>query len=267
MEPNGSREAEAMIPGQKRMPWIIIGLVERERGRLEQAIKALEHANTIAVGHIPSLNQRASTAVEKDLAVLHAEVGHGDVARAIINRIEPGFVSDPKRMVTFDASAAAVHAFLHEREPGLARIAAAEAGLLQVPDDGTARRATLSLLARAALQFDQPERTSLFSTPTSSLNPNPLYLTYAYYHLAECRRRLGDVAGGQALDRKAASAGIDNRWERHARERLGAEGVARIEQTDRVEHEKTTTSQERIDRGMLAAVWPQPIIRRSERII
>ena len=32
-----AREADAMLPNQKRMPWVVVGQVERERGRPEQA--------------------------------------------------------------------------------------------------------------------------------------------------------------------------------------------------------------------------------------
>ena len=211
---------------RKRMPWLVIGLVERERGRLEQAIKALEHVNTIPSGHIPALNRRSAATVDRDLAVLHAELGHGDAALALIRQVEPELTGSPKQSVAFDASVALIHALRQERDLALARIASAEAGLKQVPDDGTAQRATLYLLGRAALRLDEPERAEAFLHAYLKLNPNPLYLPYVHYHLAECRRRLGDVVGGRSFDKKAAAAGFGNQWEHLARDRLAAEGAS-----------------------------------------
>ena len=113
-----------------------------------------------------------------------------------------------------------IHALRHERANALDRIASAEGDLKQVPDDGTAQRAALYLLGRAALALDQPDRAETFLFAYLELDPNPLFRPYAYYHLGECRRGLGDLAGGIAYDKKAASSGIDNCWTRLAAERL-----------------------------------------------
>ena len=43
---------------------------------------------------------------------------------------------------------------------------------------------------------------------------------FAYYHLAECRRRTGDPTDASEYDLKAASTHFGARWERLARERL-----------------------------------------------
>ena len=102
----------------------------------------------------------------------------------------------------------------------------AEEGLKIVTDDGTAQRAALYLMGRAALRLDEPESAESFLRAYLELNPSPIYLPYVHYHLAECRRRLGDEAGGRALDQKAAAAGFGNQWERLARERLAAEAAA-----------------------------------------
>ena len=220
-----AREADALLPDQKRMPWLVIGLVERERGRLKQAIEALEHVNTIPSGHVPALNRRSAATVDRDLAVLHAELGDGDLALALIQKVEPELTGSPKQAVTFDASTALIHALRQERDQALARIAAAEAGLKLVAGDGTAQRATLYLLGRAALRLHEPERAEAFLTAYLKLSPNPLYLPYVHYHLAECRRLLGDVTGGRSFDERAAAAGIGNQWERLARDRLAAEGL------------------------------------------
>ena len=107
-----AREADAMLPNQKRMPWVVVGQVERERGRPEQAIQALEHVIAIPGGHIPALNRRGNAAVQKDLAVIHAELGHRDAANALIREAEPEMTVSPKLKVSFDASAALIHALL-----------------------------------------------------------------------------------------------------------------------------------------------------------
>ena len=91
-----ARDADAMLPDGQRMPWVVIGLVERERGRIEQAIEALEHVNAIPQGHVPAFNRRSAAAVERDLAVLHAELGHGDTARSLLTKAEPELVGVPQ---------------------------------------------------------------------------------------------------------------------------------------------------------------------------
>jgi len=220
-----AREAEAINPGKKRMPWIVIGLVAKERGHVEDAIRALECANTIHEGHIPAMHRRASAVIHRDLAILHAELGHGDAALALIRHVEPEFAGDPKLSVTLDASAALVHALRDERDLALARIAAAEEGRRKVPADGTTQKSTLSLLGRAALRIDLPERAESFLRAYLELKPDPLYLPFAFYHLAECRRRIGDEAGGREFDTKAAATRFGSQWERLARERLAALGA------------------------------------------
>jgi tetratricopeptide (TPR) repeat protein len=217
-----AREAEALLPGQKRLPWIVIGGVAKERGHLEDAIRAFEHANTISMGHIPAMNRRAAAAIQKDLAVMYAELGRADTARALIHEAERELAGDPKLSITLDASAALVHALLHERDLALARMAAAEERRKTLPGDSGTHRAALYLLGRAALLLDDPECCEHLFRAYLELKPDPLYHPYAYYHLAECRHRLGDLAGAQELDTKAASTHFGTRWERLASERLAS---------------------------------------------
>jgi Flp pilus assembly protein TadD len=42
-----SHEAETLLPGKQRLPRKIIALIEKARGHLEEAIRALEHSNTL----------------------------------------------------------------------------------------------------------------------------------------------------------------------------------------------------------------------------
>jgi len=220
-----AREADAILPGRKRIPWIIIGVVEKERGRLEEAIRALEHANTIPMGHIPAMNRRATAVIQKDLAILYAELDRADAARALIRQAEPDFAGDSRLSITLDASAALVHALLHERDQSIARIAASEGGRKKLPGDSSTHRGALYLLGKAALVLDDPERCEFFYRAYLELKPDPLYHPCACYHLASCRRRLGDLTGAHELDTKAASTRYGTRWERLARERLEAIGA------------------------------------------
>ena len=191
-----AREAEAILPGKKRMPWIVIGTIEKLRGNDEEAIRALDHAKTIVMGHIPAMNRRADAAIDKELAVLHAELGHGDDALALIVGAESEFAGDPKLVVSLDAAAALVHALGHKRDPALARIASAEEGRARVPQDGTTQRAVLYLLGRAALLLDEPGRAEAFLREYLDRGPDPVFHAYAWYHLGGCRRRLGDESAG-----------------------------------------------------------------------
>jgi tetratricopeptide (TPR) repeat protein len=83
-----AREAEALNPDRKRVPWAIIGAVRKEQGQLDEAIAAYEHSNTIEVGHIPSFNRRASAAIYKELAPIYAEIGRLDDALELIHEAE-----------------------------------------------------------------------------------------------------------------------------------------------------------------------------------
>ena len=220
-----AHEAEAVLPGKKRMPWIVIGTIEKLRGNDEEAIRALDHAKTIVMGHIPAMTRRADAAIDKELAILHAELGHGDDALALIVGAESEFAGDAKLVVSLDAAAALVHALGHKRNRALARIASAEEGRARVPQDGTTQRAVLYLLGRAALLLDEPRRAEGFLREYLDRGPDPVFHAYAWYHLGGCRRMLGDESSGRDCDRKAASTRFGTLWERLARERLAAEGA------------------------------------------
>jgi hypothetical protein len=83
----------------------------------------------------------------------------------------------------------------------------------------------LAFLGRAALEIDESERAECFLEEYLELNPEPVSFPFAYYHLAECRRRRGDEAGAHELDIKVASTHFGSRWEIAARKRLAAENI------------------------------------------
>ena len=169
-----AREAEALLPGKKRMPWIIIGQAEKWRGRYEEAIQAFEHAKTIETTHIPALNRRMCAVLDKDLAVLQAELGRNDEALALIHGAEAELAADPKLSVTLDSAAALVLAHRQEREPALARIESAEAGRARVPEDGTTQRSasTCSAGLRSCSTSPNGRRPSCASTSTAGRIPS-----------------------------------------------------------------------------------------------
>ena len=218
--------AEALNPGQKRMPWIVIGLIERERGRIERAIELFARANTIPVGHILSLNRRADAMIDRDLAVLHAELGHRETALSLLRQAEPEFAGDTKLRVTYDASAALVHALGHDREQFavLTSLRPRRALTTSVTMGRLTGRAYL--LGRAALEIDEPKRAESFLLAYLELNPNPLYLPYAHYHLAECRRMLGDAAEGAHWTRRRRPQESATSGEHLARERLASDSFS-----------------------------------------
>jgi tetratricopeptide (TPR) repeat protein len=75
-----ARDAEAMLPGQKRMPWFIIARIERERGCLEEAVRALEQARSIPMGQIPAARRRVDAAIDVHLATAQVQLGRADFA-------------------------------------------------------------------------------------------------------------------------------------------------------------------------------------------
>jgi tetratricopeptide (TPR) repeat protein len=215
-----AREAEALFPGKQRLPWKIIGHVEKIRGRLEEAIQALEHSDSVSISHIPAQNRQVSAVMQRDLATLHAELGRGDIALSLICEAEIELAGDRKQEMILDAAAALVHAFRHERDLARNRMASACEGRAELTDDRSTQQAVLVLLGRAALLIDEPERAESFLKEYLKLEPEPVSYPFVYYHLAECRRRAGDDAGGHEFDTKAASGEFGSRWERLARQRL-----------------------------------------------
>lgn len=223
-----AREAEAILPGEKRLPWVVIGQVQKMRGQFHEAICTLEKARGIVEGHIPAMNRRACAAVNKKLALLHAELGQADQAVAALAEAEPEVVGDVKLSAVFEAHAALMHALLGEVEPARVRMESAERGRLAVTQDGSTQREILALTARAALLIDEPELAEASLQAFLEHGLDPLYQPFYWYHLAAARRQLGDERAGQEYDLKAASFDFGSRWERLARERLAAEGVRSV---------------------------------------
>ena len=198
-----AREAEAIIPETQRLPWKIIGKVEKARGRLEAAIQAYEHANTISLSHIPAQNRRLTALTHRELAILHAELGQGETALALVSDAESVLAGDPKQDVLIAAAAAFVHASRHEHDLALARIDAAQSGRASFDEDRSALQSVLILLAQAALLIDEPGQAESFLNEVVDLGPDPISHACVYYLLAECRRRTGDVAASRELALKA----------------------------------------------------------------
>ncbi|MHB1559598.1 MAG: tetratricopeptide repeat protein [Isosphaeraceae bacterium] len=223
-----AREAEAILPGEKRLPWAVIGQVQQVRGQFDEAIRTLEKARSILEGHIPALHRRACAAVNKKLALLHAELGQAEQAHAALAEAEPEYAGDLKMSAVFDAYAALVHALLGDVESTRDRLESAERGRLAVWQDGTIQRGILAMTSRAALLIDEPELAEASLQAFHEQGFDPLYQPFYWYHLAAARRHLGDEKSGQEYDLKAASFDFGTRWERLARERLAAEGVTTV---------------------------------------
>jgi tetratricopeptide (TPR) repeat protein len=219
-------EAEAILPGGSRTPWIVLSLIQRERSRFQPAIEALERARTIPIGPIPAGNRRADAMIDLLLALDHADLGHHDVARELIGRAEEELAGDEKLTALLDATAALTYALAGEREEAVARIGSVDKGRHAFPEDRGTQDSVLSRLGWATLEVGRPERAEAFLREFLDRRPDPLYLPYAWYLLGGCRRRLGDESGGRECDVKAASTRTGCRWERYARERLAAEGVS-----------------------------------------
>ena len=218
-----AREADAVVSGKQRLPWKIIGKVEQVRGNLQAAIEAIEHANGISVSPITAQTQRLRAVTQRELATLYAELGRVDLALTLITDAESALKSDPKHDLLLAAAAAFVHALRHEHDLAMARIEAACRARAQIPEDRATHAAVLLLLGRAALYIDEPEQAEAFFHDLVSLKSDPISNACVNYHLAECRRRQGDLRGGRELDLKAASTQFGTRWERLARDRLARE--------------------------------------------
>jgi tetratricopeptide (TPR) repeat protein len=219
-------EAERALPGRKRAPWAVIAAIEELRGDYDEAIRALEHSTTIPMGHIPAVGRRADARADMELAALHAEAGRCDEALALIDRAAAEAARHPKLSIVLHSTAALVLALAGRRDEAMDRIELADDGRRAIPEDGNAHHGALALIGRAALLIGDPELAEAFLGESLDRGAQPVYRPYLWYHLAECRRRLGDLAGGREVDREAASTSFGTQWERLARERLAGEGVA-----------------------------------------
>ncbi len=220
-------EADALCSGKTRLPWIVKGTVAAKRGRLAEAIEVFEHARSINENFIPSTVRRTGAALLRDIAVLQAELGRTELALDLLRQAQPDFAGDGKLMVVFGASAAIVDALRNDRDAARARIAVVEEGRRDFPDDAATQRAVLYHLSRVLLLIGEAELAEAYLRAYLELNPDPVFRPYAFYHLAECRRNLGDIDGQRDFDTRAASTSFGTRWERLARERVASGGAPR----------------------------------------
>jgi tetratricopeptide (TPR) repeat protein len=219
-------EAEALAPGTQSLTWKFIATIHKARGRLEESIQALEHSTTIAIGHIPAHNRRVVAASRRELATLHAELGRGDIALALIAQTEPDVAGDEKQQLLLDGDAALVHAFRGERDLARQRMGTAIENRKRVPDDRLTRQSLLISLARTALLIEETDLAEFLLHEFAALQPEPISLTFLYYHLAECRRQRGDEQRARELYKQAAATHFGIRWEHLAQERLDEESRA-----------------------------------------
>jgi tetratricopeptide (TPR) repeat protein len=221
------RDAEDLAPGTHPLWWKMIARIEKARGRLEEAIRALEHANTPSISHIPAQHRHTAAVIKRELATLHSELGRGDIALALICEAELELAGDPKQEILVNADAAFVHASRCERDLARQKIASAYEGRKRMTIDRSSEQAMLISLSRASLLIDEPRCAQSFLDEFLKLRPDPGSYPFTFFHLAECRRQIGDEAGARELYIKAASTHFGSRWERLARERLTAETSVR----------------------------------------
>ena len=219
-----AREAEALIPGMKRMPWTILSSIAMHRGRLEQAIPLAERAFTVSESHVVATNRGATAGLQMYMAILYAELGRGDVAIDFLRKAEPEFAGDRKRGVIIGVAAARVHALRGERELAIERIESAVEGARNISSDIATQRSVFYHGGRAALDIDDTDRAQILLDRYRELNPDPVFEPGLYYHLAECRRKLLDSDGEREFLIKAAAFQFGTQWEGRARERLAALG-------------------------------------------
>jgi tetratricopeptide (TPR) repeat protein len=169
---------------------------------------------------VPASNRHAAAVFHRELARLHAEAGRLDVAKELLAQAEPELAEDRKQHILLDAIAALVHAMRGERADASARIAAAEASLDTIPEELRIQKGTLLLIGRAALLIDRTAQAEALLQSLLKLDPNPAVRPEILFHLADCRRRQGDLEGARELDLSAAATRFGTLYERRARDRL-----------------------------------------------
>ncbi len=215
-----ANEAEELMPGKKRLPSVIIGGIAKERGDDAEALRADERAASILEGHVPALNRRATATIQKLVAVMQAELGHGDLAHAALDQAEAEFANDPKQMATLDGMAALVFALCNEPDAVRERIALAEEARASMPLDLALQKSNLYYTGRAAFVIGEIDQAENLFRAYLELNPDPVYHPCANYHLGECRRVKGDAERARELYSRASSTHFGSHWEALARERL-----------------------------------------------
>jgi tetratricopeptide (TPR) repeat protein len=220
-----AREAESLVPGRLRMPWVILAELAALRGEFAQAIDHLERAQHIEVGHVPALERRAQAAVEKEIGLYLADLGRLDEALARLETAEAELGQNPKLAPGIHAALGWVHALAGGVDQAIAHLDLADNTLEDTGEDRTSRKSALKLLGRAALALDDPQRAENDFRAYMDLVVDPVYRPSVLYFLAECRRRQGDLPGARNLNREAAATDYGVLYERLARERLRSTGA------------------------------------------
>jgi hypothetical protein len=222
-----AREGEALDPGLKRMPSVVLSSIEARGGRLERALQMLKHACTIGEGDVMATNRRAVAGIQPQMAVSRTKLGQGELALDLIRQAETELSWGIQLTRKLNASAARVHALRNERDLAMERIATALKDLERMPsEDLVTRELTLYTLSRGSFENHEIGDAETRASACLTLNPEPVYLPGIHYLLAECRRMLDDSNGERDLLEKTASFRFGTQWERLARERLAALGHA-----------------------------------------
>ena len=206
--------------GQTRHSELIRFEVLTSWGRYDEALAALDRARRLDPNPTPRSEQLLQGAFDFGRARALLEQGRLDEVPAALAAARAGVRGDAKLTLWCDAAAARLAAAQGRRDEALHALDAIEPRLAAFAQDQNTRAGVLGSLGRAALALGLYDRALGYWRQYLDLPPKPVDLPTAHYHLGECHRGLGDGAAARAAYRVAVDTGIDSPYARLAQSRL-----------------------------------------------
>jgi tetratricopeptide (TPR) repeat protein len=216
-------QAKELSIAERRAVYAVQQECLRDWGRFEEALEVLNLARGAQKFPTPSAQRRMDAAFSASEAILQAELGHPEAALSLFDNALEGVQNDPKLSLQFRASRVWALGMLGHREEVATQTEAIEAELPKYAKARGTQTDCLSSLGRAFFILEDYRRSQGFWERYLAEQPDPIYLPKVYYFLGECLLRTGDAAGAVNRFRQAVETGQDTYYVRCARRRL-AEG-------------------------------------------
>jgi len=214
-------EAEALCPGGAREAFAVHAMMARNRGDFEAGLAWMEHAERVGVAEVATIERRMRAVFRSRTAIYKAELGRHDAAREDLEVATAELASDPKLGLMCEAARVRLLALAGRREEAREQAASVLGRLDGLPDDRATRMDVLDQVGRAQLEAGDLEGAERCWRAFLDLSCFPMAGPVGWYHLGECRRRSGDLAGAAEAFGRAAGSGIDSHFARLAARALG----------------------------------------------
>jgi tetratricopeptide (TPR) repeat protein len=212
-------EAEALCPESARAAILNHAVILHARGRLPEALARMEQASQVGVMASSFHERRVQAALRKEMATYKAELGRLDAAWEDLTLATSELGADPKLTLPCEATWAWLLALRGERDPSVRRSEMVLNGLDEQALDASTQLdcfVRVGWALSAIGEYEQARR--CWERFLATIHP-PIAEPLGRYHLGECRRNLGDLAGALEEFHRAMAPGIASHAARLAAER------------------------------------------------